>query len=152
MAAPHEAAAVTLEMDMMKRVSVAAAALIAASLITPALAQTAASPAKVMTAPPAGKTINKYYKQSVYDPAKNKIGTIDDVVITDNGQIDAFIIGVGGFLGMGEKNVAVPPESVHAEWKDNAWYLTLNTTKDALKAAPGMTFEKTKSAWIASPK
>jgi hypothetical protein len=53
---------------------------------------------------------------------------------------------------MGEKNVAVPPDSVHAEWKDNAWYLTLNTTKDALKAAPGMTFDKTKSAWVAAAK
>jgi len=136
----------------MKTVSLAAAALIAASLVTPVLAQTAAAPAKVMTAPPPGKTINKYYKQSVYDPAKDKIGTIDDVVITDSGQIDAFIIGVGGFLGMGEKNVAVPPDSVHAEMKDNGWYLTLNTTKDALKTAPGMTFDKTKSAWIAAPK
>ena len=135
----------------MKRVSLAAAALVAASLVAPALAQTLA-PAKVMTAPPPGKTINKYYKQNVYDPAKDKIGTIDDVVITDSGQIDAFVIGVGGFLGMGEKNVAVPPESVHAERKDNGWYLTLNTTKDALKAAPGMTFEKTKSAWVAAPK
>ena len=105
-----------------------------------------------MTAPPPGKTINKYYKQNVYDPAKEKIGTIDDVVITDRGQIDAFVIGVGGFLGMGEKNVAVPPDAVHAEWKDNAWYLTLNTTKDALKAAPGMTFDKTKSAWVAAAK
>jgi sporulation protein YlmC with PRC-barrel domain len=135
----------------MKRVSLAAAALVAASLVAPALAQTPA-PAKVMTAPPPGKTITKYYKQNVYDPAKEKIGTIDDVLITDNGQIDAFVIGVGGFLGMGEKNVAVPPDSVHAEWKDNGWYLTLNTTKDALKAAPGMTFEKTKSEWVAAPK
>ena len=135
----------------MKRVAFAAAALVAASFVAPALAQTAA-PAKVMTAPPPGKTINKYYKQNVYDPAKEKIGTIDDVVITDRGQIDAFVIGVGGFLGMGEKNVAVPPDAVHAEWKDNAWYLTLNTTKDALKAAPGMTFDKTKSAWVAAAK
>jgi hypothetical protein len=136
----------------MKRVSLAAAALVAASLGAPALAQTAAAPAKVMTAPPPGKTINKYYKQSVYDPAKDKIGTIDDVVVTDSGQIDAFITGVGGFLGMGEKNVAVPPDSIHAEMKDNAWYLTMNTTKDALKTAPGFTFEKTKSAWVAASK
>ena len=134
----------------MKRVSLAAAALVAASFVAPALAQ-APPPAKVMTAPPPGKTITKYYKQNVYDPAKEKIGTIDDVLITDSGQIDAFVIGVG-FLGTGEKNVAVPPESVNAEWKDNGWYLTLNTTKDALKAAPGMTFDKTKSAWVEAPK
>ena len=134
----------------MKRVSLAAAALVAA-IVAPALAQTPA-PAKVMTAPPPGKTITKYYKQNVYDPAKEKIGTIDDVLITDNGQIDAFVIGVGGFLGMGEKNVAVPPDSVHAEWKDNGWYLTLNTTKDALKAAPGLKYDRSSTTWMPDSK
>ena len=43
--------------------------------------------APVMTSPPAGKTVTKYYKQSVYDPAKDKIGTVDDVIIGDNGQV-----------------------------------------------------------------
>src|SRR5215471_9761381 len=106
----------------MKRMLVAATALVAAGLVTPVLAETTLVPAKVMTVPPPGKTISKFYKQNVYDPAKDKIGTIDDVVISDSGQIEAFIIGVGGFLGMGEKNIAVPPGSVHAEMKDSAWY------------------------------
>jgi sporulation protein YlmC with PRC-barrel domain len=136
----------------MKRLSVATAALIAASLITPAMAQTAGAPVVVMASAPAGKTVQKYYKQNVYDPAKSKIGTIDDVVISDDGQIEALIVGVGGFLGAGEKNVAVPYRSIHAEMKDGAWYLTLNTTKDALKAAPGVTFDKTKTAWVPAPK
>lgn len=136
----------------MKRLSLAAVALVVASLTTPVLAQTTTGPAQIMATVPTGKTLNKYYKQSVYDPNKNKIGTIDDMTVTDNGQIEAFIIGVGGFLGMGEKNVAVPYNSVKAEMKDNAWYLTLNTTKDALKGAPGVTYDKTKSAYVASGK
>ena len=105
-----------------------------------------------MTTAPAGKTINKYYKQNVYDPDKAKIGSIDDMSVSDSGQVEAFIIGVGGFLGMGEKNVAVAYSSVRAEMKDNAWYLTLNTTKDALKAAPGVTYDKTKSAYVPAGK
>jgi sporulation protein YlmC with PRC-barrel domain len=134
----------------MKKLSLAAAAVITASMILPAFAQPASTP--LMAAAPMGKTVNKFYKQSVYDPAKDKIGAVDDIVVSDGGQIEAFIVGVGGFLGMGEKDVAVPYSAVHAEMKDNAWYLTLNTTKDALKAAPGMTFDKTKTAWVPTGK
>jgi sporulation protein YlmC with PRC-barrel domain len=105
-------------------------------------------PAPIMTAPPPGKTVTKYYKQSVYDPAKDKIGTVDDVIIGDDGQVTGLMIGVGGFLGAGEKDVAIPPNAVRAEMKDGSWYLTLDTTKDALKSAPGFTFDKQKMAWV----
>ena len=104
--------------------------------------------APIMTFPPSGKTVTKYYKQSVYDQAKDKIGTIDDVIISDNGQVTGLIIGVGGFLGAGEKDVGVPLTAVHAEMKDGAWYLTMDTTKDALKSAPGFTFDKEKTGWV----
>jgi sporulation protein YlmC with PRC-barrel domain len=101
-----------------------------------------------MSSAPTGKTVTKYYKQTVYDQAKDKIGTVDDVIIGDNGQMTGLIIGVGGFLGAGEKDVAVAPTAIHAEMKDGSWYLTLNTTKDALKSAPGFTFDKEKTAWV----
>ena len=140
------------ENAMKKRVSLAVAITLGLATSMPAFAQQAATPVQIMATAPAGHTISKYYKQPVYDPQKAKIGTIDDVVISDSGQIEAFIIGVGGFLGMGEKNVAVAPGSVHAEMKDGSWYLTLNTNKDSLKAAPGLTFDKTKSNWVASGK
>jgi sporulation protein YlmC with PRC-barrel domain len=111
-----------------------------------AAAQTTHVP--IMTAPPPGKTVTKYYKQSVYDPAKDKIGTVDDVIIGDNGQVTGLMVGVGGFLGAGEKDVAVAPDAIRAEMKDGSWYLTLNTTKEALKSAPGFTFDKEKTAWV----
>jgi sporulation protein YlmC with PRC-barrel domain len=133
----------------MKKHSLAVALVIAAGVALPALAQPATP---ILTAAPVGKTINKYYKQSVYDPAKDKIGTIDDVVVSDRGQVEGFIVGVGGFLGAGEKDVAVTYSAVHAEMKDDAWYLTLNTTKDALKAAPAMTYDKTKTGWVVERK
>src|SRR5215472_1305957 len=99
-------------------------------------------PAPLMSSPPPGKTVTKFYKQSVYDPAKHKIGTVDDVIVNEGGRITGLIIGVGGFLGVGEKDVAVTFDGVHAEMKDGAWYLTIDTTKDALKSAPGLTFDK----------
>jgi sporulation protein YlmC with PRC-barrel domain len=119
-----------------------AAALVAFAV--PAFAQT------VMNTPPAGKTINDYYKQSVYNPSATKIGSVDDMLTSDQGQITALIIAVGGVAGMGEKDVAVPFSAVHAEMKDGKWYLTLNATEDQLKSAQGLTFDKTKSAWVPS--
>jgi hypothetical protein len=57
------------------------------------------------------------------------------------------IIGVGGFLSMAEKDVAVPFSALHASEKNDKWYLVLNTTKSVLKAAPGFTYNKTKTTW-----
>jgi hypothetical protein len=58
------------------------------------------------------------------EPAKeadNKIGGVDDILIDKEGRVTAVIIGVGGFLGMGEKDVAVPFSSVRASEKNNKW-------------------------------
>lgn len=96
--------------------------------------------------------MTNFYKQSVYDPSDNKIGDVDDVLIDKEGRVTAIIIGVGGFLGMGEKDVAVPFSSVRASEKNNKWYLVLNTNKEALKAAPGFTYDKTKTTWMPAAK
>ncbi len=119
---------------------------------TPVMSQPTAGPAQILTTVPAGKTIGNYLKQNVYDPSNTKIGSIDDITVSDSGQITAFVIGVGGFLGVGEKNVAVAFNAVRASMKDGSWYLTLNTTKDALKSAPGLTYDKTKTAWVPASK
>ena len=96
--------------------------------------------------------MSNFYKQNVYDPSDNKIGDIDDVLIDKEGNVTALIIGVGGFLAMGEKDVAIPFSAVHASVKNNKWYLVLNTTKDALKTAPGFTYDKTRTTWIPAAK
>src|SRR5258708_18184295 len=123
--------------------TIISAAALAISLSTAALAEqpapTTAGPAEIFTQLPAGTTVANFYKQNVYDPSDNKIGDVDDVLIDKEGRITAMIIGVGGFLGMGEKDVAVPFSSVRASEKNNKWYLVLNTTKEALKSAPGFT-------------
>src|SRR5258707_11140353 len=64
-------------------------------------------PAEIFTRLPAGTTVTNFYKQNVYDPSDTKIGEVDDVLIDKEGRVTALIIGVGGFLGMGEKDVAI---------------------------------------------
>jgi len=93
-------------------------------------------------------TVTNYYKQSVYDTKQNKIGSVDDVLLDKSGKVSALIVGVGGFLGMGEKDVAVPFEAVKAEKKDGKWYLTLDETKDSLKAATGYKYDRDKTTWM----
>ena len=122
--------------------------LLAATIVLGSTAFAAAQPAALMSSVPPGHTVKKYYDQSVYDPARNKIGTVDDVLISDGGEVTGLVIGVGGFLGAGEKDVAVAFKAVRAELKSGAWYLTLDTTKDALKSAPGLTFDKEKAGWV----
>jgi sporulation protein YlmC with PRC-barrel domain len=98
--------------------------------------------------PSSSRTVSDWYKQDVYDPSNSKIGKIDDVLVSDSGQVSALIVGVGGFLGAGEKDVAVPFTAVKWTNKDNKKYLTMSATKDDLKSAPGLKYDSDKTAWI----
>jgi sporulation protein YlmC with PRC-barrel domain len=82
-------------------------------------------------------TVTNWYKQNVYDSSNNKIGEIVDVLVNKAGQVTTVVLSVGGFHGMDTKDVAVPFQKIHTIMKDNKWWLVINTTKDALKAAPG---------------
>jgi len=93
-------------------------------------------------------TVTHWYKQNVYDPSDNKIGEIMDVLVDRGGKATALIVGVGGFLGMGEKDVAVPFDAVHVTTKDNnKYYLVMNATKDALKGAKGFKYDRNAMTW-----
>src|SRR6202047_3352981 len=52
---------------------------------------------KIFPTLPAGTTVTNFYKQNVYDPADNKIGDVDDMLIDKEGRVTALIIGVGRF-------------------------------------------------------
>jgi sporulation protein YlmC with PRC-barrel domain len=97
--------------------------------------------------PPNAMTVTNWYKQNVYDPSDNKIGEIADVLVDKDGKIDAFMVSVGGFLGIGEKDVAVPFNAIHVTQKDGKWYLTMNATKDSLKNAFGYKYDRAKATW-----
>ncbi|MBF59265.1 PRC-barrel domain-containing protein [Halomonas sp. FeN2] len=74
-------------------------------------------------------------KSSVEDD--EDIGTITDLVIGEDGQINAVVVGVGGFLGMGEKNVAIEWDSLELTKDEDGddYVITVNASEDALEAA-----------------
>ena len=76
------------------------------------------------------------YKADVYDPSEHKIGKITDLMIDSNGNVAGAIIGVGGFLGAGEKDVVIPFKELKMSTRDGKDCLVLNRTKDELKTAP----------------
>lgn len=95
-----------------------------------------------------GLPVSDYYKQNVYDPNDNKIGDVKDLILEKGGKVNAAIVGVGGFLGAGEKDVAVPFDQLQLKEKNGDRYLVMNTNKDALNSAPGLKFDRDKHAWI----
>jgi sporulation protein YlmC with PRC-barrel domain len=108
------------------------------------------SAAQIMSSIPANSvTVTNWYKQSVYDPNDSKIGEIMDVLVDREGKATALIVGVGGFLGMGEKDVAVPFNAVQVTNKNNnKWYLVMNSNKDALKSAKGFKYDRNATTWV----
>lgn len=74
---------------------------------------------------------------AVYGTAGEKIGDINDILIDDEGAVVAVIIGVGGFLGINEKDVAVPLSRLEVERVNEEYRISIAATEDELTSAPG---------------
>ena len=80
---------------------------------------------------------SKLVGQSIINGANETIGEIADVVIGFDGKVKAWVVGVGGFLGIGTKYVAVDPSALHLQRIDGkSLRASINTDKDQLRAAP----------------
>ena len=121
---------------------------VAAASITAAYAATTTMSA----APGESWTVTNYYKQSVYDPEEAKIGDVDDVLVDKAGKVTGLVVGVGGFLGAGEKDVIVPFTAVKTVKKNDKWWLTLDETKDSLKNSAGFKYDKASTTWVPDKK
>jgi len=130
--------------------TLATVASLAALMAAPAFAQEATTPstqnAPAVTAPApmpaanlgAGEISAKdLLRQSVKNAANESVGDVNDVLIANDGKIAAVIVGVGGFLGLGEKNVALPYDQLMFATDANG-NLAVSTaaTKESLQAAP----------------
>src|SRR5436305_9450202 len=84
------------------------------------------SQAPPSTTPPKGEDIvtqqaqdewraSKLIGVSVYDPENKKVGDIKEVLMGHDGSAKSVVIGIGGFLGIGTKNIAVPFSAL--QWK-----------------------------------
>jgi len=110
----------------------------------------AAKPGFVQNQAPQEWRGSKLVGASVYGPDNQSIGEISEMIIDSNGKVKAAVIGVGGFLGVGQKDVAVPFEAlsiVRRQGSATIDKITVIYTKDDLNGAPKFTyFEPTGSS------
>jgi len=130
-----------------------ALALLGTTLIAaPALAQTnppagstAASPAQIgagnwLTQEQPGQwRASKLEGLDVYNQNNEKIGDISELLVDSTGKIQAVVVGVGGFLGLGERDVAIPFDQVKLVNEPRAVATTATTTDPNAPALPRAT-------------
>jgi len=75
----------------------------------------------------------------VYNDQNEKVGDVDDIIITPDKALSYAIIGVGGFLGLGEHLVAIPFNQFK---RGDDKYVLAGATKDKLKALAPFTYAK----------
>jgi sporulation protein YlmC with PRC-barrel domain len=130
-------------------------AILACALAAPmAMAQVPANTPSAAAAPIAAGgqwRASKVIGVNVYNEQNEKLGEINELIINASGRVDGAVIGVGGFLGMGEHSVMVPLNQLKfsneagktttgvksSNVKD--WYpdrAVLNANKDQIKAMP----------------
>jgi hypothetical protein len=135
---------------------------IAQSQTTPASPPPAKAPGDVTTptTPPPAKTpsgetmwyshqpnemrASKLIGSTVVNTANETVGDINEIVLSGEGKVAAVVIGVGGFLGMGEREVAISFDSLRMQRdQNNNLKIVANATKDTLKSAPQFRWETT---------
>jgi sporulation protein YlmC with PRC-barrel domain len=129
---------------MSKIVLVVFTSLVIAAGAADAVAQTAGSTVSVSTTELREVAMGWSAKKqilgkSVYNNVGEKVGDINDLIVTPDKAVSYAIVGVGGFLGVGEHEIAVPV----GQLKQLEGKIVLpGATKEALKAAPKFEYAK----------
>jgi hypothetical protein len=91
--------------------------------------------------PPGEQMTSQVLGLHVRDSANKEMGQIKDIAYGPQG-VQSYIVGVGGFLDMGEHYVAVQPAAIKIAYDavGKTWSATLDATADQLKAAPAFTY------------
>ena len=100
----------------------------------PAPGTTAILPGRDMPAPTVSGDTRKLIGRNVQNAQNDTIGEIKSVYIGPDGKVDSLIVGVGGILGMGEREVRLAWSDLRVS--DNNEKVVLSITKDELKAKP----------------
>lgn len=105
--------------------------------------QTGVVPLRYVVARPADTLSSRLVGSSVYNRQDEKIGDIEDLVIENGKTVTALVIGVGGFLGIGGRYVAVDPSTVTLVRQDGgSTRVVMDTTKDNLRNAPAFEYNR----------
>jgi sporulation protein YlmC with PRC-barrel domain len=81
--------------------------------------------------------VDRVVGKSIVNPQDEEVGRINDLVFDEEGRLVAAVIGVGGFLGIGQRNVAVNWNEI--EWTaldDGEVELTIPFNREQLEEAP----------------
>jgi len=118
----------------MTKINLAAAVALALAAAGPAAyAQTATTRAPTNTVSPRIQPdemrASKMISSAVYDVQNRKIGSVQDLIVNKDGKVDAVVVDVGAFLGMGGKNVAIALSDI----KTDNNRLTIDRTKEQLQ-------------------
>lgn len=114
--------------------------LAAIGLLTVSIAAIPAMAADNMQAADEFRT-SKLVGAKVYNNANENIGSIEDIVLKADGSIDEVVLSVGGFLGIGDKYVAMPFSALKVSRDNSTIKVTTDGTKDSLKALPDYKFQ-----------
>ncbi len=99
----------------------------------------AAAPATQM---PSQVDAQKLIGRNIQNTQNETIGEIESIMMSPTGKADAVVVGVGGFLGMGKKDVAIKWDQLTIA--ENGEKVTVPMTKEQLKALPEYTYKDEK--------
>lgn len=79
---------------------------------------------------------NRLIGADVKNSANEKIGDVNEVLVTTDGKVNAVIVSVGGFLGLGDRKVVMPWEQLRFSSEGSELVVMTNATKESLKSMP----------------
>ena len=88
---------------------------------------------------------SKLIGATVYGSDNASIGEVNDVLLASDGKVNGVVIGVGGFLGVGEKNIGVAFDKLNVSKKPDGTTIdkiTVSFSKDELKSAPTFAYNE----------
>jgi len=121
-------------------IGLAAAAVL---LSAPALAQTPITETANVAVAPSDALASNLVGLDVNNAANEDVGEIEDIVFDSSMNVKGLVLSVGGFLGMGDRYVVVPPNAVKVTFDGSAkeWKGTSALTREQLKAMPEFKYE-----------
>ena len=80
-------------------------------------------------------------RKPVYNENNQRVGTIDDIIVTPEGAVSYAIVGAGGFVGMGKHDVAIRVDELHQQ---DGKIVLQGATKNAIKSMPAFEYAKSR--------
>lgn len=90
----------------------------------------------ISSAPANGMRASDLIGTEINTTGDEEVGSVSDLIIDQNGQVIAVVVGVGGFLGMGEKNVAIGWDHLKTSGTGEEQEMRVDLTREDLQSAP----------------